>query len=71
MKSHGTRSWEYGGKATQLLFLSSITPQLLRRYERGHCHVEIIGGASFLIILFSVSSVVLSCDVFAPFHRHF
>ena len=29
-----------GGEAKQLLFLSSKTPQLLRRYEREHCHVE-------------------------------
>ena len=27
-------------EANQLLFLSSKTPQLLRRYELGHCHVE-------------------------------
>ena len=29
-----------GGEAKQLLFLSSKTPQLLRKCERGHCHVE-------------------------------
>ena len=29
-----------GGEAKQLLFLSSKTPKLLRRYELGHCHVE-------------------------------
>jgi hypothetical protein len=40
MKSHGASSGEYGGKAKQLLFLFSKTPKLLRRYERGHCHVE-------------------------------
>ena len=28
------------GEAKQLLFLSSKTPKLLRRYERGYCHVE-------------------------------
>jgi hypothetical protein len=39
-KSHGARSGEYGGEAKQLLFLFSKTPKLLRRYERGHCHVE-------------------------------
>ena len=41
-KSHGARSGEYGGggEAKQLLFLSSKMPQLLRRYELGHCHVE-------------------------------
>jgi hypothetical protein len=39
-KSHGARSGEYGGEAKQLLFLFSKTPKLLRRYERGNCHVE-------------------------------
>jgi hypothetical protein len=34
------RSGEYGGEAKQLLFLFSKMPKLLRRYERGHCHVE-------------------------------
>ena len=29
-----------GGEAKPLLFLSSKTPLLLRRYELGHCHVE-------------------------------
>ena len=29
-----------GGEVKQLLFLSSKTPQLLRRYELGHCQVE-------------------------------
>ena len=29
-----------GGGAKQLLFLSSKTPLLLRRYELGYCHVE-------------------------------
>ena len=28
------------GEAKQLLFLSSKTLQLLRRYEQEHCHVE-------------------------------
>ena len=39
-KSHGAGSGEYRGEAKQLLFLSSKTPLLLRRYELGHCHVE-------------------------------
>ena len=39
-KSHGARSGNTGGEEKQLLFLSSKTPQLLQRYELGHCHVE-------------------------------
>ena len=39
-ESHGARSEEYVGEAKQLLFLSSKTPKLLRRYERGHCQVD-------------------------------
>jgi hypothetical protein len=40
-RNHIGQGLEYtGGEAKQLLFLFLKTPKLLRRYERGHCHVE-------------------------------
>ena len=71
-----SRSGEYGGEAKQLLFLPSKTPQPLRRYEQEKTDkFKTSGRASFLIILFKFFQyyvfLVLSCDAFALFHRHF